>query len=79
MNKNTWFLPQDKEKLLEKARFEKEKAAIATKMRLEEDLENRKKLMEEKMYDENSYLGSQDESQMTDITHETFPGILLQY
>lgn len=69
---------QDKEKLIEKARFEKEKAAIAMKMRLEEeDLENRKKLMQEKMYDENSsMLAEQDDSQMTDISQETFPGII---
>ncbi|CAB4026711.1 nuclear pore complex Nup98-Nup96-like, partial [Paramuricea clavata] len=65
---------EDKEKLLEKARLEKEKAAIAMKMRLEEDLENRKKLMQEKVYDENSsFLEAQDDSQMTDISHETFP------
>ena len=48
------------------------------KMRLEEeDLENRKKLMQEKMYDENSsMLAEQDDSQMTDISQETFPGII---
>ena len=66
---------QHKEKLIEKSRFEKEKAAIAMKMRLEEDLENRKKLMQEKIYDENSMLEEQDDSQMTDISHETFPGM----
>jgi hypothetical protein len=46
------------------------------KMRLEEDLENRKKLMQEKMYDEDSsFLEAQDDSRMTDISQETFPGI----
>jgi hypothetical protein len=50
------------------------------KMRLEEDLENRKKLMQEKVYDENSsFLEAQDDSQMTDISHETFPGIICIY
>lgn len=46
------------------------------KMRLEEDLENRKTLMQEKMYDENSMLEAQDDSQMTDISQETFPGTI---
>ena len=47
-------------------------------MRLEKDMENRKKLLQEKNYDENSsFLEAQDDSQMTDISQETFPGIIL--
>jgi hypothetical protein len=43
---------------------------------LEEDFEKKKKMMQEKVYEENSsFLGTQDDSQMTDISQETFPGI----
>ena len=45
------------------------------KMRMEEDFEKKKKMLQEKMYDENSsVLEAQDDSQMTDISQETFPG-----
>ena len=62
---------QDKEK--EKERFEKEEA-MARKLRLEEEMAA-KKMLQQEVYENESYaLGAQDDSQMTDISQETFPG-----
>lgn len=54
------------------ARLEKQKAALAMKLRLEKDVENKKQFWQ----DENaSFLEPQDDSQMTDISQGSFPGV----